>query len=311
MEFIRGLHNLKPVHTKCVATIGNFDGVHTGHQAVIKQVIDQAHAMGLPSTIITFEPQPREYFRPEVSPARLTKLREKLHAMKDCGIDRVLCLRFNEHLASLSAEQFVRQVLVDGLGIKYLVVGDDFRFGQGRDGDFEFLREAGERYGYAIANIPSYIVDGLRVSSTRIRQALMAGNLDLVELLLGRPYCMCGHVAHGDKRGRTIGFPTANIHLHRHATPVKGVYAVRMHGLKEGVVNGVANIGTRPTVNAGARILLEVHLFDFDRDIYGEHVDVCFLEKLRDEQKFESFEALQAQIRRDIEKAHDVFLSHA
>ena len=307
MEFIRGLHNLKPEHRKCVATIGNFDGVHTGHQAVIRQVITQAQAMDLPSMLITFEPQPREYFRPETSPPRLTKLREKLHAIKDCGVDRVLCLRFNEHLAGLTAAQFVKQVLVDGLDVKYLIIGDDFRFGQGRAGDFEFLRQAGRQYGYGIANTPSHMTDGLRVSSTRIRQALMAGNLEMVELLLGRPYCMCGHVAHGDKRGRQIGFPTANIYLHRHATPVKGVFAVRMHGLKEGAVNGVANIGSRPTVNAGARILLEVHLFDFDRDIYGAHVDVCFLEKLRDEQRFASFDALQAQIQRDVEKAHEIF----
>ena len=307
MEFIRGLQNLKPVHRGCVATIGNFDGVHTGHQAVIRQTIEKARAMDLPAMVITFEPQPREYFRPETSPPRLTKLREKLNALQDLGVDRVLCLRFNDYLSSLSADDFVKQVLVDGLAIKHLIVGDDFRFGQGRAGDFEFLVEAGRQYGYEVESTASHIIDELRVSSTRIRQALMAGNLDMVRLLLGRPYCMCGHVSHGDKRGREIGFPTANIYLHRHQTPVKGVYAVRMLGLGDDPVNGVANIGTRPTVDDGTRILLEVHLFDFDRDIYGAHVDVCFVEKLRDEQRFESFDALKAQIGRDIEKAHQLF----
>lgn len=310
MEFIRGLQNLKPRHQGCVATIGNFDGVHVGHQTVIRQVTDKARELGLPAVVVTFEPQPREYFRPEVSPPRLTKLREKLHALQDLHVDRVLCLRFNDYLASLTAEQFVQAVLVDGLGVNYLVVGDDFRFGQGRAGDFEFLCQAGELHQFEVANTHSCKVDNLRVSSTRIRQALTAGNLELVEILLGRPYCMCGHVAHGDKRGRDIGFPTANIHLHRHATPLKGVYAVRMLGLAEGPVNGVANLGTRPTVE-GTRTLLEVHLLDFQRDIYGAHVDVCFLEKLRDEQRFDSFEALQAQIKRDVHRAREIFAGDA
>jgi len=310
MEFIRGLTNLKPQHRGCVATIGNFDGVHMGHQAVIRQLTDKARELGLPTVVVTFEPQPREYFRPEVSPPRLTKLREKLHALQDLHIDRLLCLRFNEYLSGLTAEQFVQVVLVNGLGVKYLVVGDDFRFGQGRAGDFEFLRQAGERFQFEVANTHSYKIDNLRVSSTRIRQALTAGNLELVEILLGRPYCMCGHVAHGDKRGRDIGFPTANIYLHRHATPLKGVYAVRMQGLEEGAVNGVANLGTRPTVN-GTRTLLEVHLLDFQREIYGAHVDVCFLEKLRDEQRFDSFDALKAQIQRDVHRAREIFADGA
>jgi riboflavin kinase/FMN adenylyltransferase len=310
MEFIRGLLNLKPEHRGCVATIGNFDGVHTGHQAVLKQVIDKARQLNLPAVVITFEPQPREYFRPEVSPPRLTKLREKLHALEKFGIDRMLCLRFNDYLASLTAEQFVQVILVDGLGVNYLVVGDDFRFGQGRAGDFDFLRQSGERHHFEVANTHSFKVDNLRVSSTRIRQALTAGNLELVEILLGRPYCMCGHVAHGDKRGRDFGFPTANIYLHRHASPIKGVYAVRMLGLPEGPVDGVANVGNRPTVD-GTRTLLEVHLLDFQRDIYGAHVDVCFLAKLRDEQRFDSFEALRAQINRDVHNAREFFADDA
>lgn len=306
MELIRGLQNLRPGHRGCVATIGNFDGVHKGHQTIIKQACDKAAELSLPVVVITFEPQPREYFRQQESPPRLTRLREKLHALRELEVERVLCLRFNDYLAGLTAEQFVQQILVDGLGIRHLIVGDDFRFGRGRVGDFEFLRQAGEQHGFGVTNTHSVMIDDQRVSSTRIREALMVGDLRLVEILLGRPYCMCGHVAHGDKRGRTIGFPTANIYLQRHATPVKGVYAVRMNGLAEGPVNGVANIGTRPTVDAGTTILLEVHLFDFNREFYGEHVDVCFVEKLRDEQRFESFAALKQQILLDAEKARAV-----
>jgi riboflavin kinase/FMN adenylyltransferase len=225
--------------------------------------------------------------------------------LRELGVERVLCLRFNDYLAGLAAEDFVQQILVEGLGVRDLVVGDDFRFGRDRSGDFEFLQQAGVQHGFRVTNTHSVMVDGERVSSTRIREALSIGDLHQTEALLGRPFCMCGHVAHGDKRGRTIGFPTANIYLQRHATPVQGVYAVRMQGLTEGIVNGVANIGTRPTVD-GTAILLEVHLFDFNREIYGEHVNVCFVEKLRDEQRFESFDALKQQILLDAEKARTV-----
>lgn len=305
MELIRGLHNLRDKHRDCVATIGNFDGVHRGHQAVIDQTAQRAKQLRLPSVVITFEPQPQEFFQPDASPPRLTRLREKLIALSQCDIDKVLCLSFNRHLAALTAEEFVDVVLVKGLGVKHLIVGDDFRFGQRRTGDFARLKSAGAEYGFEVSNTHSFRLDKLRVSSTRIREALLAGNLELVALFLGRPYCMSGRVAHGDKRGRTIGFPTANIHLHRNETPVKGVYAVRMQGLPEGVVNGVANIGTRPTVD-GTRTLLEVHLFGFERDIYGAHVEVCFVQKLRDEQRFESVEALKSQINRDAAQARSI-----
>lgn len=306
MELIRGLHNLRDKHRNCVATIGNFDGVHRGHQAVIDQTAQRAKQLRLPSVVIIFEPQPQEFFQPDASPPRLTRLREKLIALSQCDIDRVLCLGFNRHLAGLTAEEFVDVVLVKGLSVQHLVVGDDFRFGQRRAGDFALLKNAGAKYGFEVANTHSFRLDKLRVSSTRIREALLGGNLELVALSLGRPYCMSGRVAHGDKRGRTIGFPTANIHLHRNETPVKGVYAIQMQGLPEGVVNGVANIGTRPTVD-GVRTLLEVHLFDFDRDIYAAHVEVCFVRKLRDERRFESFEALKSQIHRDAVHARSIF----
>jgi len=302
MELIRGEHNLYPRHRGCVATIGNFDGVHLGHQAVLKQTCDKAREMGLPATVITFEPQPQEFFRPEQAPPRLTRLREKLLALKPHAIDRMLCLSFNPSLANLSADQFIQKILIDGLGVRYLVVGDDFRFGKGRQGDFAMLIKAGQQHGFEVANTHSFTLSDERVSSTLIREALAQGDLIRVEQLLGRPYSMCGRVAHGDKRGRTIGFPTANIYLHRKNTPILGVYAVKMNDMEDYPVNGVANIGTRPTV-CGTRTLLEVHLFDFNKDIYGEHIEVVFVEKIRDEKRFESFDALKQQIHVDAERA--------
>jgi riboflavin kinase/FMN adenylyltransferase len=289
-----------------VATIGNFDGVHLGHQAVLKQTCDKAREMGLPVTVITFEPQPQEYFRPEQAPPRLTRLREKIVALRPHAVDRLLCLDFNHHLANLSAEEFIDKILVDGLGVQYLVVGDDFRFGKDRQGDFEMLVSAGKKHGFEVANTHSFTLGNERVSSTLIRQALAQGDLTRVEQLLGRPYSMCGRVAHGDKRGRTIGFPTANIYLHRKNTPILGVYAVQMKDVEQYPVNGVANIGTRPTV-CGTRTLLEVHLFDFNKDIYGAHIEVMFIEKIRDEKRFESFDALKQQIQRDAQQARAIF----
>ena len=310
MEFIRGQYNLKPEHHGCVATIGNFDGVHKGHQKVIEQVHAKAAEMTLPSTLILFEPQPREFFAPDNVPARLTKLREKMEVLKHLAIDRVLCLRFNTSLSSLDAEQFVKQILVDKLGIKYLVVGDDFKFGKGRTGDFAFLQQAGEQYGFGVTNTHSYMFEEQRVSSTRIRDALNAGDLQTAKKMLGRDYSMSGNVAHGDKRGRSIGFPTANIYLHRKSSAVYGVYAVQVCSedprLKGELLTGVANVGQRPTVD-GTRTLLEVHLFDFDRDIYGAHVQVRFLHKIREEQRFDSLEALIAQINVDAEQARAFF----
>jgi len=305
MEFIRGLHNLKARHRGCVATIGNFDGVHLGHQAVLKQTCDKARDLDLPVTVISFEPQPQEFFRPEQAPPRLTRLREKLLVLQPLNIDRMLCLNFNQHLAGLSAAEFIQSILVDGLGVRYLVVGDDFRFGKGRQGDFEMLVRAGKQHGFEVANTHSFLLEGERVSSTLIREALGLGYMERVAQLLGRPYSMCGRVAHGDKRGRTIGFPTANIYLHRKNTPILGVYAVQMNGVEAYPVNGVANIGTRPTV-CGTRTLLEVHLFDFNKDIYGAHIEVEFVRKIRDEKRFDSFEALKHQIQLDAQQARAI-----
>ncbi|MEZ5543380.1 MAG: bifunctional riboflavin kinase/FAD synthetase [Pseudomonadota bacterium] len=306
MEFIRGLYNLPPGARGCVATIGNFDGVHRGHQAVLAQVRAQAARLQLPAALITFEPLPREYFTPHETPPRLTRLREKLQALRDYGIERVLCLRFDRHLAALSPAAFIRAILVDGLGVKYLVVGDDFRFGEHRAGTYATLEAAGAEYGFEVARMHSFRVGGERVSSTRVREALAHGDMLTAALLLGRSYSMSGRVAHGDKRGRTIGFPTANVYLHRASSPLAGVFAVEVAGIAPAAVQGVANIGNRPTVD-GTRSLLEVHLFDFSADIYGSYVQVSFLKKLREERRFDSFAALREQILRDAEEARAFF----
>jgi len=307
-ELVRGLHNYAPILQQqgCVATIGNFDGVHRGHQTLLSEVTKEAARRKIPSVVVTFEPQPAEFFAPEKSIARLTRWREKFHALAQCGIDKVLVLYFNKALAALSAEEFIKTVLSDGIGAKHIIVGDDFRFGKARQGDFHFLEAAGSRYHFTTASMQSVMLEGSRVSSTRIRKALADKDHGLAERLLGHPYFMEGRVVHGDKRGRSIGFPTANIHLHRRATPVQGIYVVRMHGLSTDALPGVANIGTRPTVG-GTRALLEVHLFDFNQDIYGRQVRVEFCKKLRDEERYASLELLRIQIEQDALQARAYF----
>jgi riboflavin kinase/FMN adenylyltransferase len=305
-KIIRGFHNLPASPQGCVATIGNFDGVHLGHQAVLTQLAMKGDMLGLPAVVITFEPQPFEFFVPEKAPARLTRFREKVEALRAYSIQQLCVLRFNESLARMSAEDFIRRLLVEGLKVRYLVVGDDFRFGRHRQGDFAMLQQAGREHGFQVVNMHTFAIDHDRVSSTRIRDALSEGDLEMAERLLGRPSRMSGRVAHGDKRGRKMGFPTANIHLHRCKIPLIGVFAVQLFGLDEEPVNGVANIGIRPTIGDD-KALLEVHLFDFNRDIYGEHVQVHFLHKIRDEQRFDGLEALMAQIELDCAEARDYF----
>jgi riboflavin kinase/FMN adenylyltransferase len=306
MELVRGLHNLRPQHRGCAATIGSFDGVHLGHQALLEKLSDEGRARSLPVTLITFEPQPREYFSPGSTPPRLTRFREKLEALQCCPVDRVVCLRFSDALAALTADEFIRRLLIDGLGVEYLVVGDDFRFGKNRKGNKALLQQSAELHGFQLGTLEDFEMGGERVSSTRVREALESGDLGTAGALLGRPYSMCGRVAHGDKRGRTIGFPTANIFLHRASVPVSGVFAVEMLGIDDAPIAGVANVGTRPTVD-GSRALLEVHLFDFARDIYGHHVQVRFVKKLREERKFDSFEHLKQQIQLDSGQARAFF----
>lgn len=306
MELIRGLQNIRSKHHGCVATIGNFDGVHLGHQAVLGQLAEKAAELSLPTALITFEPQPMEYFIPEKVPARLTRFREKILALQRYSVDLVCCLSFNCKLANLTAQDFIEQVLVKKLGVKYLVVGDDFRFGLNRAGTFDTLVEAGKIHGFQVVSMHTFTIDEERVSSTRIRHALEQGDMANAEKLLGRSYRMSGRVAHGEKLGRELGFPTANIHLHRHASAVQGIFVVEVFGLDQEPLQGVASVGTRPTVNQ-TKALLEVFLFDFNQDIYGRHIQVSFLKKLRDEEKFESIEELKEQIHNDVEQAQAYF----
>lgn len=306
MLLIRGLHNLRAEHRDCVATIGNFDGVHLGHQAVFAALTERARAAGLPSLVILFEPQPLEYFRPDQAPARLTRLREKLEAIAACDIDRVLLVRFDARFAAVEAEDFVRDVLVGRLAIRHLYVGDDFRFGRARQGDFALLQAMGSAHGFGVESLATVAEAGQRVSSTRIREALQEGDLAHAARCLGRRYRIAGRVAHGNKRGRTIGFPTLNVNLLRLATPLLGVYAVQVTCLQPEPIAGVANIGKRPTVGGDERLLLEVHLFDFDASVYGRRVEVDFVARIRDEQRFESFDALREQIVRDAAQAREI-----
>lgn len=305
MRIIRGLHNLRPGHRGCVATIGNFDGVHLGHRAVFQRLLAKGRELGLPATVITFEPQAMEYFAPEAAPARLTRLREKLAALQSCGIERVVLLEFGPKLAALEAQTFVEDLLVAGLAARHLFVGDDFRFGRGRKGDFALLRTLGAEHGMVVEDLHTITHGAERVSSTRIRETLARGELDLARHLLGRPYRICGRVAHGNKRGRSIGFPTLNINLHRRVSPLHGVYAVMVDGIFDRSWPGVANIGLRPTLGGESRYLLEVHLFDYEGNLYGRHAEVEFRFKLRNERKFASFDELRAQIERDARAARD------
>jgi riboflavin kinase/FMN adenylyltransferase len=296
---------MRPRHRGCVASIGNYDGVHLGHRAVLDSLITVAGQMNLPSAVMAFEPTPQEFFSPEQAPARLTRFREKFLALAETGIDRFLCLRFNREFSRLSPEEFVEQILVRGMSVRYLVAGDDFRYGYRRSGDFASLQAAGQKYGFQVADTSSFKLGGERVSSSRIREALVAGDLDLATRLLGRPYSMCGRVVPGDQLGRTLGFPTANILPSRRVLPMTGVYAVTVEGVASHSWPAVANLGTRPTVN-GKRALLEAHLLDFDGDIYGRHLEVKFVAKLRDEHRFENVQLMIEQMHRDLKAAREI-----
>ena len=305
MQLIRGIHNLRPQHHGCVLTIGNFDGVHLGHQVVLRQLKAKALELGLPACVMLFEPQPLELFARDKAPARLTRLRDKYAALKALGLDRLLCVRFGPEFANLDPERFIDEILVQKLKVRYLVVGDDFCFGRDRRGDFALLQQAGLRHGFEVVSTSSFCVAEQRVSSTLLREALRGDRLAEVHAMLGEPYTVSGRVAHGDKLGRTIGFPTANVHLKRRVAPVSGVYAVEV--VFSGHTHyGVANVGTRPTVN-GHRPQLEVHIFDFSGDLYGKHIRVRLCHKLRDEKKFDSFAALHGQILKDAAAARRFF----
>lgn len=307
MQLIRGLQNIRPEHQRCVATIGNFDGVHAGHRTILEALKQQAFEVGAGVCVITFEPQPREFFLGEDAPPRLSSLREKLALLAENHVDQILCLPFNEKLRSLSADDFVFKALVEGLDIRYLIVGDDFRYGCDRKGDFGHLEVMGDRHGFEVCDTQTVLMQKERISSTRIRQALAADQMKEAERMLGRPFTMIGRVVKGQQLGRTLGFPTANIRVCRRQLPLKGVFSVRtlVNGHR---FNGVANLGVRPSVS-GTRPLLEVHMLDFKGDLYDQTLRVEFVDKIRDEQKFESLEALRAAIANDIETARRRFAS--
>ena len=297
--------SLQRARGRCALTIGNFDGVHRGHRALVDRVIARAREAKLTSCVLTFEPHPREFFAGEAAPARITRLRDKLDLLSQAGVERVHVARFDARFAALPAERFIEDVLVRGLGTRWLLVGRDFRFGARRTGDFATLQD----HGFTVEAMPDVEFDGRRVSSSAVRAALKAGDLRGAERLLGHPYTISGRVAHGAKLGRGLGFPTANIVLRR-PPPIAGVFVVEVDGLGEGKTAGVASVGRRPTINPVAIPLLEVHLFDRDQDLYGEHLRVRFLKKLRDEEKYDGLPALQAAIARDARQAREFFLKH-
>ena len=292
---------MRDAHKGCVLTIGNFDGVHLGHQRVVKALVAKAESLNLIPAVMVFEPQPQELFNPQMAPARLSRFRDKFNLLKELGVKRLICVNFNHEFASQSAQYFVENLLVEKLDVKHLIIGDDFHFGKNRKGNFSMLVEAGEKFGFGVTDTKSYLMHDCRISSTEIRKALQQDNLLEAERMLGRPYQIIGRVVHGDKQGRDLGFPTANVLLKRCVSPVKGVYAVKVK-IQTKEYYGVANIGSRPTVN-GIRQQLEVHIFDFKNDLYGQQIEVALLKKLREEQRFASLSELTTQISKDSEQA--------
>lgn len=306
MKLIRYLPKGSIFPDGCALTIGNFDGVHAGHRMVLNALQGQADGMNLKTLVMCFEPQPIEYFRGDAAPARISTARDKIEQLSKTSIDAVYLVRFNQLLANMSPEQFV-QMLVQHLNVKLLIVGDDFCFGKNRQGNFDYLIKAGEHYGFSVQRSQSYKIDNERVSSTLIREALEEAELDKVAVYLNRRYSMSGRVMHGHKRGRELGFPTANIRVKNRKTPLKGVFAVTIT-LDSGLLyQGVANVGTRPSIEDVTAVLLEAHLFEFSGDLYGQRVVVSFAKKLRHEKKFDSLEQLKQQIAIDSEQAKTYF----
>jgi riboflavin kinase/FMN adenylyltransferase len=291
-------------------TIGNFDGVHLGHRAMLERLKREAAARGLPAAVMTFEPHPREFFAPDQAPARLSSLREKIEMIASLGIDRVYVRRFTFDFARTAADAFVSDMLVRGLGVRWLLVGDDFRFGARRAGDIALLRSLAPQFGYEVQSMSSVMVAGRRASSTAVREALAAGDVTLATQLLGRPYTISGRVVAGNRIGRTLGFPTANVRMRHNRPALCGIFAVRVHGLGE-PVDGAASLGVRPTIDSLGIPVLEVHLLDFSRDIYGCHVRVEFLSKLRDELKYPDLDSLREQIALDVAHTRQYFSNEA
>jgi riboflavin kinase / FMN adenylyltransferase len=305
MDFVRGLHNLRARHRGCVLTVGAFDGVHRGHQEMIRVVRQHALEYGVSATLLSFEPTPREFFAKSVPPPRLTRFRERFEALRVYGVERFVCARFNQRLREMTPSQFVDEVLVSGLGVRHVVVGHDFRFARNHAGTVTTLREHGARCGFAVTEVPPFELNGKRVSSSLVRGILQAGELQQAAQLLGRAYRITGKVIEGAKLGRSLGFPTANLRLQRRATPITGIFAVRVSGAGLNAAAGVASLGTRPTVD-GKELLLEVHVFDFAGDLYRRQLHVDFIARLRDEQKFPDVAALTLQMHADAAQARQI-----
>ncbi|MGP4123630.1 MAG: bifunctional riboflavin kinase/FAD synthetase [Sodalis sp. (in: enterobacteria)] len=306
MKLIRGTHNLQARHRGCVLTIGNFDGFHRGHQALISELQAEGRRRRLPVMVMVFEPQPQEHFDGDAAPARLTLLRDKVKYLAAAGVDLMLCVTFDKRFAALSAGDFVTDLLVQKLGVHFISVGDDFRFGAGRQGDYKLLQQAGKAVGFKVTSAATCTEGIRRISSTAVREALAQDRLVEAEILLGHPYQLSGRVVHGDALGRTGGFPTANVSLKGRRAPTNGVYVVEVRGIADRPLPGVANIGTRPTV-ADLRQRLEVHLLDMAMNLYGRHIEVVIREKVRNEERFASLDDLRRQIANDVLSARDYF----
>jgi riboflavin kinase/FMN adenylyltransferase len=305
MELVRGLHNISRRHQGCVLTVGNYDGVHLGHQKMIDVLKARAAELRSTATVLVFEPSSKEFIDPEGAPPRLTRWREKFLALAAQGVDRLVTLRFDEYMRAMTHECFVDELIVEGLGTRHMVVGNDFRYGCNAGGTIDSLRAAGEARGFGVEQIAPFVFDGVRVSSTAVRERLGSSDFAGAERLLGRPYRMLGRVVQGRQLGRTLGFPTANLRLMRRKPPIQGVMAVRVFGIEPKALPAVASLGTRPTVD-GTGMLLEVHVFDFAGDLYGREIEVEFVAKLRDEVKFESLDALTQQMKNDAAQAREV-----
>jgi riboflavin kinase / FMN adenylyltransferase len=306
VELIRGIHNLRPRHRGCVATIGNYDGVHLGHQAVLQALAQESLRFEVPSLVMTFEPTSREFFTPESAPPRIQALLERAGDLWRYGAGRVLCVRFDRRFASIEAERFIDEILVAGLGVRYVVVGDDFRFGAKRRGDFAMLAQAGQRKGFEVTHLPTVLQDGERVSSSRVRAALAAGDMALAQRLMGRPYRVAGRVVGGRRLGRSLGVPTANLPMRRRRAIRQGIYVAEVDLDSAQAIPAVISIGVRPTISPG-ECVLEAHLLDFDQDLYGKRIEVRPLKYLRPEAKFESLDALREQMTDDIRQARSHF----
>jgi riboflavin kinase / FMN adenylyltransferase len=304
MELIRGLLNIRERQRGCVVTIGTYDGIHLGHRALLDRTKEHSARLSAPTVLLTFEPMPREYLNPEEPPARLTSLRERWRVLEGMSLESVLVLRFGEGLRNLSGEAFAT-LLARNLAARAVVVGHDFRFGCNGEATAPMLAEAGRRLGFSVDVVPPVTLDGERVSSSGVRDALGRGEFEIAKRRLGRPYTMRGRVVPGQRLGRDIGFPTANLRIERRRAPLKGIFAVRVHGIGVAPLAGVASLGTRPTVG-GVHTLLEVHLFDFAADIYGREIEVEFVAKLREEEHFPTLDALVEQIHRDAAQARRI-----